>query len=56
MTATETKLVRINSELRSQIEQVVDSIKVHNLPKYDSVPDFVEKACIMLLDSEGFKK
>jgi len=55
MTETETKLVRIDSELRNQIERVVSSSKVRGVPKYKSVPKFVEKACILLLDSEDLK-
>jgi len=53
MTETETKLVRIDSELRHQIENVVSMAKERGIPKYKSVPKFVEKACILLLDKEG---
>ena len=52
MTVTDWKAARIRGELRSQIEDAVSSVKVRNMPKYDSVSDFVEKACIMLLDKE----
>jgi hypothetical protein len=52
MTETETNLIRINSELRTQIEKAIDSIKERGIPKYKSVPKFVEKACIELLNKE----
>lgn len=54
MTVSESgwKAARIRSELRSQIEDAVSTIKIRNMAKYDSVSDFVEKACIALLDKE----
>ena len=53
MTVSDWKLARIKGELRSQIEHAVYSIKIRNMQKYDSIADFVEQACIMLLDKEG---
>ena len=49
------KVARIKGELHSQIESAVRSRKVRNMPKYDSIADFIEKACIMLLDKEGIE-
>ena len=49
------KSVRIKSEVLSQIDQAVNSIKIRNMQKYDSLADFVEKACIMLLEKENGK-
>jgi Arc/MetJ-type ribon-helix-helix transcriptional regulator len=46
------KSPRIQGILFEQIQEAVDSIKVRNMRKYDSVSDFVQKACIMLLDKE----
>jgi hypothetical protein len=55
MTVPDWKTARIRGELCSQVEDAVYSIKVRNMPKYDSVADFIEKACIALLDKEGIK-
>ena len=55
MTVTDTKQVRIKSELRSQIEYAISSLKERNIPKYASVPDFVQEACVKLLNKEGVK-
>ena len=52
MTETETNLVRINAELRSQIDETIHSIKDMGIRRYKSVPEFVEKACIEWLKKE----
>ena len=55
MSDSKWKTARIKGELESQIVQAVESIKIRNMPKYDSVADFVEKACLLLLDREDVK-
>lgn len=52
MVDSDWKTARIKGELYSQVVQAVESIKIRNMPKYDSIADFIEKACIMLLDKE----
>lgn len=45
----------MRSTLWHEVEVAVDHVKVRNTRKYDSVADFVQKACVMLLDKEGIK-
>jgi len=45
--------VRIRNELYDQIENATESLTERKVRKYKSVPIFVEKACICLLDKEG---
>lgn len=53
MMESDWKQVRIRPELHAQIEKVKVSKKEKGIRKYKSVPQFVERACILLLDKEG---
>ncbi len=45
----------MRTTLWHEVEAAVEHVKVRNTRKYDSVADFVQKACVMLLDKEGIK-
>jgi hypothetical protein len=49
------KTTKMRSTLWHEVEVAVEHVKVRNTRKYDSVADFVQKACVMLLDKEGIK-
>jgi len=55
MVESEWKQVRIRPELHAQIEKAIVSIKENKIRKYKSVPQFVERAGILLLNKEGIE-
>jgi hypothetical protein len=49
------RTTKMRTTLWHEVEAAVEHVKVRNTRKYDSVADFVQKACVMLLDKEGIK-
>lgn len=52
---SEWKTTKLRESLMDTIEQAVKTITVMGVQKYDSTPDFIKTACIMLLKKEGFE-
>lgn len=52
---SEWRTTKMRSTLWHEVEIAVERVKVRNTRKYDSVADFIHKACVMLLDKEGIK-
>lgn len=47
--------VRIRQSLLQEIDRFITNVTKYGVPKYMSKADFVEKACIMLLEKERSK-
>ena len=51
----EWRTLKLRTNLLEEIGSATGKIKVYGVPKYDSVPDFIQEACIALLAQEGYR-
>lgn len=53
--SVEWRTTKLRGTLLDTIDSAVSELKVYGTRKYDSVPDFIQQACVRLLKDEGYK-
>jgi hypothetical protein len=51
-TANHWHTIKIRKKLVEKIHKVIKSEQKHGIPKYDSISDFVQTACLKMLELE----
>jgi hypothetical protein len=48
--------IKIRKKLVEKIQRIIKNEQKHGIPKYDSITDFVQTACLKLLELEETKE